>query len=119
MSCRGVTWHSMPCMPQPHCCLHNLVSKRKKESKKAAHHGVWPLDASCRVVVWHGVVWICLMCTLQPHCCAHNLVSEKKKERKKKERKTCDGSPNGMPLLLLVLAPPHGMEGVVPDVWDL
>jgi len=50
----------------------------------------------------------------------YNLVSEKKKKgKRKKERKKCDGSPNGVPPLLLVLAPPYGIEGVVPDVWDL
>jgi len=46
-------------------------------------------------------------------------VRKKKKEKRKKERKKCDGSPNGVPPSLLVLAPPHGMKGVVPDVWDL
>jgi len=46
-------------------------------------------------------------------------VRKEKKEKRKKERKKSDGLLNGMPPSLLVLAPPHGMEGVVPDVWDL
>jgi len=46
-------------------------------------------------------------------------VRKKKKEKRKKERKSVMAHQMVCHQSLLVLAPPHGMKGVVPDVWDL
>ena len=76
-----------------------------------------PLIMLCHVVSCHGVAWhsICLLNV----CTTATLLHVQPCKWEKKERKKCDSSPNGVPPLLLVLAPPHGIEGVVPDVWDL
>jgi len=63
MACGHLAWVCSTCALQPHCCLHNLVSERKKERKKAAHHGMRLLDVLCCVVAQHGMAWRGTACT--------------------------------------------------------